>query len=159
MRGAPQSGFRDDHLPDQASDVGADLRPTAARTRSACPVPREAAAMPGDDRRGLDDHQGRLPVAPYPSQSNPEQSIEATNGGLRSGAPVQSQLLMQRQVFENQSAVSARENDQEPNNVDDPGDHRFSIAGAAHMAEAVEWAPFRFWRTTAVPNQGEQRLA
>src|SRR5215204_3579172 len=68
---------RDDHLPDQASDVGADLRPAAARTRSACPVPREAAAMPGDDRRGVDDHQGRLPVAPYPSQSNPEQSIEA----------------------------------------------------------------------------------
>ena len=131
MRGAPQSGFANDHLPDEPSDVGADLRPAAARTRSACPVPREAAAMPGDDRRGLDHHQGRLPVPPYPSQYNPEQSIEATNGGLRSRTPIDSQLLMQRQVFEDQSAVPARENDQEPNNVDDPGDHQFSITGSA----------------------------
>ena len=43
-------GGRDGHLPDQASEVGADLRPAAARPRWACPVPREAAAMPSDDR-------------------------------------------------------------------------------------------------------------
>jgi hypothetical protein len=30
---------------------------------------------------------------------------------------------MQRQILENQSAVSARENDQHPNNMDEPGDH------------------------------------
>jgi hypothetical protein len=52
------------------------------------------------------------------------------------GATVDSQLLTQGHVFENPSAVSARENDQEPNNVDDPGDHRFSITVSAHMAEA-----------------------
>ena len=121
-RRAPE-WVRDGHLPDQASDVGADLRPAAARTRSAGPVPREAAAMPGDDRGGSDDHQGRLPVRPGPSQSDPEQPIGPTNGGLRSGAPVDSQLLPQRQVLENQTAVSAREDDQEPNNVDEPGDH------------------------------------
>ncbi len=43
--------------------------------------------------------------------------------GLRTGAPVDSQLLPQRQVLENQTAMSARENDQEPNNLDEPGDH------------------------------------
>jgi hypothetical protein len=46
---------RDGHLPDQASDVGADLR-AAARTRPTCPVPREAAAMPGDDGGRSADH-------------------------------------------------------------------------------------------------------
>jgi hypothetical protein len=56
--------------------------------------------------------------------------------GLGRG-PVDSQLLLQRQVLENQSAVSAHENDQYPNNVDEPGDHSFSIIGSAHMVEAA----------------------
>jgi hypothetical protein len=45
-------------------------------------------------------------------RSDPEQPIGPTNGGFRSGAPVDSQLLLQREVLQNQSAVSARENDQ-----------------------------------------------
>jgi len=57
------------------------------------------------------------------------------NGGLRSGATVDSQLLLQREVLQDQRAVSARENEQQPNNVDESGDHRFSITGSAHMAE------------------------
>jgi hypothetical protein len=110
-------------LPNQASDVGADRRPAALRTRSACSVPREAAPMPGDDRRWSDDHQGRFPVRPCPSQSDPKQPIGPTNGGLRSAAPVDSQLLVQREVLQNQSAVSTRENDQQSNSADEPGDH------------------------------------
>ena len=93
--------------------------------------------MPGDDRRGSDDHQGRFPVRPCPSQSDPKQPIGPTNGRFRSGAPVHSQLLLQREVLQNQSAVSARENDQEPNSVDESGDHRFSITGSADMTEAA----------------------
>jgi hypothetical protein len=30
---------------------------------------------------------------------------------------------MQRQVLQNQGGVSARENDQQPTNMDEPGDH------------------------------------
>jgi hypothetical protein len=33
-------------------------------------------------------------------------------GGFGSGAPLDSQLLLQREVLENQRAVSTRENDQ-----------------------------------------------
>ena len=134
-RRAPE-GVRDGHLLDQTRDVSADLWPAAARTRSACPVPREAEAMPGNDRRGSDDHQGRFPVRPRPSQSDPKKPIGPTNGGLRSGAPVNSQLLLQRQVLEDQGAVAASENDQQSNNVDEPGDHWFSITGSAHRAAA-----------------------
>ena len=124
----------DGHLLDHKSDMGAEA---AARTRSACPVPREAAAMPCDDCRGSDEHQGRSPVRPGPSQSDPKQPIGPTNGELRSGAPVDSQLLPQREVLQNQGAVSARENHQEPNNVDEPGDHWLSIAESVHMADAA----------------------
>ncbi len=49
--------------------------------------------------------------------------------GLRPGAPIDSQLLPQRQVLESQTAVSAGEDDQEPNGADDPSDHCFSIDG------------------------------
>ena len=93
--------------------------------------------MPGDDGRGSDDHQGRFPVRPCPARSDPKQPIGPTNGGLRSGAPVDSQLLLQREVLQNQSAVSTRENDQQSNNADEPGDHWFSITGSAHLAEAA----------------------
>ena len=49
--------------------------------------------------------------------------------GLRPGAPIRQQLLPQRQVLESQTAVSAGEDDQEPNGADDPSDHCFSIDG------------------------------
>ena len=127
----------DGHLPDQAADVGADLRAAAARTRLAGPVPGEAATMPGDDRRGSDDHQGRFPVGPCPSKSKPEQPVGPAHGGLRGGAPVNSQLLPQREVLENQTAVWARQNDQQPDNVDDPGDHNPAYPGTAQTAEGA----------------------
>ena len=125
-RRAPE-WVRDGHVPDQASDLGASPRATAARSRAAGPVPREAAAMPRHDRGGSDDHQGRFPIPPRGSQPDPEQPIGPTHGGLRPGAPIESLLLPQRQVLESQTAVLAREDDQEPNNADDPGDHCFSI--------------------------------
>src|SRR5829696_2275043 len=97
--------------------------------------------MPGDDRRGSDDHQGRSPVRPCPTQADPKQPIKPPNGGLRSGAPVDSQLLLQREVLQNESAVSTRDG-QPSNNVDEPGDHWCSITGSAHVTEAVQnWAP------------------
>ena len=135
-RRAPK-GVRDGHLPNHASDVSADLRAAAARTRLAGPVPREAAAMPGEDRGGRsDDHQGRFPVRPCPSQSEPEQPIGPAHGGLRAGAPVNGQLLPQRQVLEEQAAVCARENDQEPEDVDDPSDHSAAYSGEAQPLRA-----------------------
>jgi hypothetical protein len=50
-RRAPM-GIRDGHLPNHASDVSANLRAAAARTRLAGPVPREGAAMPCEHRGG-----------------------------------------------------------------------------------------------------------
>ena len=78
------------HIPDEAPHVSGDLRAASVRTRPPGPVPGEAAAVPADDRRGSDDHQGRLPVRPCPSQSEPEQPIGPTHGGLRASALVHS---------------------------------------------------------------------
>ena len=78
------------HIPDEAPHVSGDLRAASVRTRPPGPVPGEAAAVPADDRRGSDDHQGRLPVRRCPSQSEPEQPIGRTHGGLRASALVHS---------------------------------------------------------------------
>ena len=59
--------------------------------------------------------RGRDPIRFWrttPSQSDPEQPTGPAHGGLRAGAPINSQLLPQRQVLERQAAVSAGENDQ-----------------------------------------------
>ena len=111
------------HLSGQASHVGVDLRTATPRTRPSSPVPREAAAMPGDDRGGTDDHQGRLPVRPGQPEADPEQPVGPTNGRLRAGAMVDRQLLSQRQVLKDETAMSARQDDQEPSNPDEAGDH------------------------------------
>jgi hypothetical protein len=79
--------------------------------------------MPRDDRCGSDDHQGRLPIRPGQSEADPEQPVAPTNGRLRTGAMVDSQLLPQRQVLEYETAVSARQDDQEPSNLDDTDNH------------------------------------
>jgi hypothetical protein len=134
-RCAPE-GVRESHLPNQSSDFRSDLRETTARSRPPGPIPRKAATMPRDNRGGADDHQGRFPLPPRGPQPDPEQAIGPTHDGLRPGSPIESQLLSQRQILESQSALSAREDEQEPNNVDDPSDHWFSIAGPADVADA-----------------------
>ena len=121
-RRAPE-WVRSGHLSGQASHVGADLRTAAPGTRPSGPVPREAAAMPRDDRGGSYDHQGRLPIRPGQPEANPEQPLGPTNGRLRTGAIVDSQLLPQRQVLEHETAMSARQDDQETSNLDDTDDH------------------------------------
>ena len=108
-----------------------DVRPNApAVRRNAALTVVEEESRGGVVWKGLPK-----PVRPGPSQSDPEQPIGPTNGGLRSGAPVNSQLLLQREVLQDQDTVSAPENDKEPNDADEAGDHRFSITGSAHVPE------------------------
>ena len=121
-RRAPKR-VRSGHLWGQMSHVGIDLRTAALRTRPSGPVPLEAAAMPGDDRGGSDDHQGRLPVRPGQPEADPKQSVGPTNGRLRMGALVNSQLLPQRQVLERETSMSARQDDQETSDPDDADNH------------------------------------
>jgi len=79
--------------------------------------------MPGDDRRGSDDDQGRLPVRPSQPEADPEQPVGPPDDRLRTGAMVDSQLLPQRQVLENKTSMSTRQDDQEPSDLDDADGH------------------------------------
>jgi len=121
-RRAPE-WVRSGHLSGQASHGGADLRTAAPRTRASGPAPREATAMPSDDRGGSYDHQGGLPVGPGQPEADPEQPVGPTNGRLRTGATVDSQLPAQRQVLEHETAMSACQDDHQPSNLDDAQDH------------------------------------
>lgn len=47
------------------------------------------------------------------------------------------QLLPQRQVLENQTSMSARENDQQPTRMDETGRPWFSTTGPAQVAETA----------------------
>ena len=60
---------------------------------------------------------------PGQPEADPEQSVRPTNGRLRTGAMVDRQLLPQRQVLDHETAMSARQDDQEPSNLHDTGDH------------------------------------
>ena len=50
---------------------------------------------------------------------------------------VDSKLLPQCQVLEHETSMSARQDDQEPSNLDNADDHGPSIAGSARVAKAA----------------------
>ena len=52
-----------------------------------------------------------------------KKSMATVEPRLRRGAMVDSQLLAQRQVLEHETAMSARQDDQEPSDLDDTDDH------------------------------------
>ena len=69
------------HPSDQGSDLRFDLRPsTAAVSALPSPVQPESLPVPADDRRGLDDHEGPLPMTPSLAEDGPEGPIEVGQG-------------------------------------------------------------------------------
>ena len=79
--------------------------------------------MPGDDRRGPDDHQGRSPVRPRAAQADPEESVGPTDGGSGSSATVHGHLLPEREVLECECSVLALEDGQEAEDAKQAGEH------------------------------------
>ena len=77
-------------LADQRPHVTRDLW-LARSVLSAFPSPLElqAAAMPGQNSFGLDDHEGAPPAQPQPRNPDPEDSITRTQSGPCSGTPLQ----------------------------------------------------------------------
>jgi len=70
--GAPPTGILPAHLADQISDFAGSARSTAlASSHLPSPEPAKASTMPGHDRFGLQDGQGRTPVAPDAGEPDP----------------------------------------------------------------------------------------
>jgi hypothetical protein len=72
--GAPQRvGLR--HRANQPADVRRKARSTQAASALPGPEEPEAAAVPGEDRLGLYDHNSCLPFVPDPRQPDPQESV------------------------------------------------------------------------------------
>ena len=111
------------HLADEAAQLAIHTGAAAGRTRPPGPVPGEPASMPGDDRRGPDDHQRRSPVRPRAAQADLEESVGPADRGSRSSAPVHGQLLPEGEVLEREGSVPAREDGELPKDAKQAGEH------------------------------------
>jgi hypothetical protein len=74
--GCTPTGILPAHLADQVTNLAGNHRPSGLATpHFPGPEPAKAGTMPGHDRFGLDDGQGRTPVAPEAGQPDPQQAV------------------------------------------------------------------------------------
>ncbi len=74
--GCPPTRILPAHPADQVSNLaGNDRSSRLAAAHLPGPEPAKARTMPGHDRFGLDDGQGRTPVAPEAGQPDPQQAV------------------------------------------------------------------------------------
>src|ERR1700759_2086804 len=82
------------HPTNQVSDLFGHLRPAhSLPARSPCPEQAVTGAMPRDHRIGLDENECFGPVAPHPTNDDPEQAIEWIQLGTWLFAFVHGKLL------------------------------------------------------------------
>jgi hypothetical protein len=99
-RRAPQR-VRGRHRANQNADIEWHGRPTEPASALPGPQQSESAAMPADNRVGLDDHECRSPVMPNPRQPDPEQAVDARETNPAGpGSITHAQLVPQREYFE-----------------------------------------------------------
>jgi hypothetical protein len=93
-RGSP-ARVSEAHLPNQFADFRRYRRATFATPTPPAPIKPKSLAIPGDDRRRLDDEQSRPPIAPQLRKPDQEDSVSPTETGLLSAArTLQDQELM-----------------------------------------------------------------
>src|SRR5467141_1812018 len=80
IRGAPQSGFDDTHLADQAANVRRCLRPATARSGFPAPIGSEAGAVPAHQRLRPYNLQGVQHPGSQAIEPNKQQPVDAAEG-------------------------------------------------------------------------------
>ena len=92
------------HLADEVSDLGFGWRTTGfiASLRLPSPVEPEALPMPSDDRVRLHDDQCRPPSGPGSAHQHPEELVWKVHPRLRFFLNVDTQLLTEGKVLEDQ---------------------------------------------------------
>lgn len=104
-RAPQQVGFR--HRANQLADVPRNARSTHVASALPRPEEPEAATMPGENRLGLDDHDGRPPSVPDPRHPDPQQSVSTGEPHpLRAGSFQDLELMAQRQDLKLQGRPS-----------------------------------------------------
>jgi hypothetical protein len=99
--GRTPTGILPVHLADQISKLAGNHRPSdLAGPHLPGPELAKASTMPGHDRFGLDDGQGRTPVAPDAGQPDPQPAVRwGQLEAFSRGAPQHANLVAQSQVL------------------------------------------------------------
>ena len=84
----------------------------------------KAAALPAQHGRWSDDDEGLPPGGPHPGQPDPQEAIAPSKSRPIRRSLVDGQLLPQGEVLEGELAVAAAQEREEPEQMEQEGDHR-----------------------------------
>jgi len=87
-------------------------------------VAAKAAALPAQHGRRSDDDEGLPPGGPQPGQPDPQDAIAPSKSRPIRRSLVDGQLLPQGEVLEGELAVAAAQERDEPEQMEQEGDHR-----------------------------------
>jgi CRP-like cAMP-binding protein len=150
MRGAPQSGFAVAMRVIRAL-ISALMRgrPPVERPESLGPILAEATPLPPQDGVGGNDDEGLPPPGPDPGQPDPEKAVRWTK--LRPGrrSLVDGELVAQSQVLDGELALTAEQEGEEPEQVEQESDHRAEIVAGSGPTDQPLGQRTGFWRRTA----------
>jgi hypothetical protein len=121
-------------------------------------VAAKAAALPAQHGRRSDDDEGLPPGGPHPGQPDPQEAIALSKSRPIRRSLIDGQLLPQGEVFEGEVAVAAAQEREEPEHVEQEGDHRAGFSPDQsrlinHLASDGVLAKDRRWRPQYTPKQ------
>ena len=125
-----------------------------ATLRAAAPVPAgevgpvlaEASPLPPQYRVGDCDHE-RAPH-PDPGQPDPEKAVHHAKPGPGGRPLVHGELLTQGEVLEDEPAVAAAEECEQPKQVEQKSNHRAEILSGSEPTDQPLAQRTEFWRRT-----------
>ena len=89
--------------------------------------------MAPQDSAGGDDDERLLPPGPDPGQRDPEEAVRHTKLGSRRGSLVDGELVAQGEILESELPMAAAQEGEEPNEVEQDGDHRARILSGSEL--------------------------
>ena len=84
----------------------------------------KAAALPAQHGRRSDDDEGLPPGGPHPGQPDPQEAIAPVKSRPVHRPLVDGELLEQGEVLERELAAATAQEREEPEHVEQEGDHR-----------------------------------
>ena len=123
--GSTPQGIGRGHSSDQGFDRGVDGRVARrAAPGERGPVAAKAASLPAQHSGGSHDDEGLLPGGPDSGQPDPKEPIALLKLRPVRRPLVDGQLLPQGEVLEGELAVAAAQEREEPEQMEQEGDHR-----------------------------------
>ncbi len=96
--------------------------------------------MPADDGLGSNDVNDRTPIGPAARKPDPEQPIDLAQARSFGTSVVDSELLAKREILEDETPAARESQVQQPNELEDEGNHCYQNARTADPAVKGVWA-------------------